>query len=88
MSASVDVDDVLDVESVELDAESVLLVLVDVLEALPVVSPSDSSAEAMAAASGLTLFEPDESFEAMDVSPDVELLLAFCPFAREVIQAV
>ncbi len=78
----------LDVESVELDAESVLAVLVDVLEVLLVVNPSDSSAEAMAAASGLTLFEPDEPFEAMDVSVDVESLLVFCPFAREVIQAV
>jgi hypothetical protein len=85
VSVSADVDDVLDVELVELDVESVLAVLEDVLEVLDVllvVRPSDWSAEAMAAASGLTLFELDESFEAMDVSPDVELLPEFCSFVR------
>lgn len=75
----------LDVEPLELDVESVLDVLADVLEVLdvlPVVRPSDWSAEAIAAASGLMLLEPDESFEAMDVSPDVELLPEFCWFVR------
>jgi hypothetical protein len=68
--------DVLD-ESVELDVESVLdvpAVLVDALAVLSVVRPSEESAEAMAAASGLTLFESDEESEASGTTPDVELL--------------
>jgi hypothetical protein len=73
--------DVLDVESVELDAESVLAVLVDALEVLSVVRPSEESAEAIAAASGLTLFESDEESDAKGTTPDVELLLELCPFA-------
>ena len=72
---SLDVD-VLD-EPVELDDESVL----DVLAVLSVLRPSDDSAEAMAAASGLTLFEPDDESEAKGTTPDVELLLELCPFA-------
>jgi hypothetical protein len=70
----------LDVESVELDVEAVLAVLeeaLEVLDVLSVVRPSDASAEAMAAASGLTLFEPDEAPDAVVVSVDVELLLVF-----------
>jgi hypothetical protein len=84
-SVSPDVDDVLDVEPVELDVESVLEVLevlVDVLAVLSVVRPSDASAEAMAAASGLTLFVPDEASDAVVVSPDVELLPTFWLFVR------
>jgi hypothetical protein len=79
---SLDVD-VLD-EPVELDDESVLdvlAVLVDALAVLSVLRPSDDSAEAMAAASGLTLFEPDDESEAKGTTPDVELLLELCPFA-------
>jgi hypothetical protein len=79
---SLDVD-VLD-EPVELDDESVLdvlAVLVDALAVLSVLRPSDDSAEAMAAASGLTLFESDEASEAKGTTPDVELLLELCPFA-------
>ncbi|MEM5399055.1 MULTISPECIES: hypothetical protein [Paraburkholderia] len=41
---------------------------------------SDESAEAMAAASGLTLFESDEGFEAMGM-PDIWLMLVDCPSA-------
>ena len=79
-SADVDeVDDVLDAESVELEDESELVVLADALAVLSVVKPSDESAEAMAAASGLTLFESDEASEAMGM-PDVWLLVV-CPFA-------
>jgi hypothetical protein len=79
---SLDVD-VLD-EPVELDDESVLdvlAVLVDALAVLSVFRPSDDSAEAMAAARGLTLFESDEASEAKGTTPDVELLLELCPFA-------
>jgi hypothetical protein len=76
------VDDVLDVELVELDVESVLAVLVDALAVLSVVRPSDSSAEAIAAASGLTLFVPDDASVAVVVSLDVELLPVFWLFAR------
>ena len=49
---------------------------------LSVVRPRDASAEAMAAASGLTLFVPDEASDAVDVSPDVELLPTFWLFVR------
>lgn len=72
--------DVLDVESVELDDESELVVLADVLAVLSVVKPSAESAEAMAAASGLTLFESDEASETMGM-PDIWLLLVVCPSA-------
>jgi hypothetical protein len=80
-SVSLDVDDVLEVELVELDVESVLLVLVDVLEVLSDVMPSEASAEAMAAASGLTLLESDESSDAMGTTPDVEFPLVLSPWA-------
>ncbi|MEX3965026.1 hypothetical protein AB4Y42_22890 [Paraburkholderia sp. EG286B] len=70
----------LDVESVELEEESELAVLADALAVLSVVKPSDESAEAMAAASGLTLFESDEASEAMGM-PDSWLVLVFCPSA-------
>jgi len=71
---------VLDVESVVLEVEPVLAVLVDAL-VLSVLSPSEESAEAMAAASGLTLSEFDEASEASGMQPDVELLPDVCPFA-------
>ncbi|MEX3977474.1 hypothetical protein AB4Y45_00660 [Paraburkholderia sp. EG287A] len=70
----------LDVESVELEDESELVVLADALAVLSVVKPSDESAEAMAAASGLTLFESDEASEAMGM-PDIWLVLVDCPSA-------
>ncbi|MEX3949220.1 hypothetical protein AB4Y40_15925 [Paraburkholderia sp. EG287B] len=70
----------LDVESVELEEESELAVLADALAVLSVVKPSDESAEAMAAASGLTLFESDEASEAMGM-PDSWPVLVFCPSA-------
>ena len=73
-------DDVLDAEAVELDEASALVVLVDVPDVLSVVNPSDESAEAIAAASGLTLFESDESSEAMGM-PCTWLLPEFCPCA-------
>lgn len=72
----------LEVEPVVLDVESVLAVLVDALVVLFVVRPSDASADAMAAASGLTPFVPDEASVAVAASLDVELLLTFCPFSR------
>lgn len=77
--------DVLDVESVELDEESELVVLADALAVLSVVKPSDESAEAMAAASGLTLFESDEASDAMGI-PDIWPLFAVCPCAWEAAQ--
>ncbi|MEX3692606.1 hypothetical protein AB3X91_26680 [Paraburkholderia sp. BR14263] len=73
-------DDVLDVEPAELDEESEPVVLADALAVLSVVKPSDESAEAMAAASGLTLFESDEASEAMGM-PDIWLVLVDCPSA-------
>lgn len=80
----------LEAESVEPDVESVLVVLavlVEALDVLDVVSPSEESAEAMAAASGLTLFEPDVESEAESKLSDAVLLLEFCPLARDVAQA-
>ncbi|WP_028202611.1 hypothetical protein [Paraburkholderia nodosa] len=73
-------DDVLDVEAVEPEEESELVVLADALAVLSEVKPSDESADAMAAASGLTLFESDEASEAMGM-PDIWLVLVDCPSA-------
>ena len=70
----------LDVESVVLDEESELVVAADALAVLSVVKPSAESAEAMAAASGLMLFESDEASDAMGM-PDIWLLLVVCPSA-------
>ena len=70
----------LDDESLELDDESVLAVLVVALvDVLSVVMPSDESAEAIAAASGLTLSVPDEASEA--IGADIWLPPEFCAFA-------
>lgn len=80
MSDSLDVEDVLDVEPEELDVASVLDVLVDAAAVLlSDVSPSDESAEAMAATSGLTDPEPDELVEESPESPDVWLVPVDCP---------
>lgn len=72
--------DVLDVEAVALDDESELLVLAEALAVLLVVKPSDESAEAMAATSGLTLLESDEASEDICM-PGVWLVLVVCPSA-------
>ncbi|PVX78770.1 hypothetical protein C7402_11343 [Paraburkholderia unamae] len=72
-------DDVLDVESLLLAVESVPVVLVAVLVLLSVLRPSDESAEAIAAASGLTLSWFDEESDASGV--DIRLLPEFWLFA-------